>query len=387
MTRPRPRPQRRVRLDRRKVALALALVLVVLVAMVVVGPHWFGAAPSAAPQACAPTGPAVTVRGIVGSEKGAFFADKRVLDRFACAGLDVTVELAGSRDMVTRLAQDNAGFGFAFPGSTATAEKLEQERKPTGTFTPFSSPMAVATFAPIVKVLTAAGIVVPSSDGSSLVDVAKLIDVARKGTGWNELPGNSDFEVAKDVLLSTTDPLDSNSAIMFLSIASQVANGGAVVTSSEQVQKVLPDLCRLIFYQGQKPETSQVLFNYYLVDGIGRIPMGLIYESQFLTQAPGQKPVLTPDRVMLYPKPTVYSRHTVVALDAAGDRVGEALTKDPELARFAAEYGFHPANPEIQPANSRKPPLDVVESPSYDVLERMIDALAPTPQNEGRCVQ
>src|SRR5262245_52449921 len=113
----------------------------------------------------------------------------------------------------------------------------------TDQFTPFSSPMAVATFKPIVTVLTGTGGLQHASDGSSVVDVAALLNLARAGTRWDELPGNTEYPVRNSVLLRTTDPRDSNSAIMFLSIASHVANNGAVVTTIDQLRKVMPDLC------------------------------------------------------------------------------------------------------------------------------------------------
>lgn len=320
-----------------------------------------------------------TVRGIVGSEKEPFFTDERVRARFVCIGLPLAIDPKGSRQMLTALTAPNHGYSFAFPASTPTAEKLTRELKITERIPVFSSPMAVATFKPIVNVLTKAGVVQPGSDGDPVVRMSALLDLARNGTRWNQLPGNADYPVNKAVLLSTTNPQDSNSGIMYLSIASYVANGNVVVTRSEQVQQLLPDLCRLVYDQGEKPETSQVLFNYYLVDslgGMGRIPLALIYEAQFVAEVPGQKPNLTSDRVLLYPTPTVYSRHTLVPLDDAGRRVGQALRDDPELVRLAAEHGFRPERSVDHPVNDRPAPVDVVESPSFDILESMLAALA-----------
>src|SRR5262249_37560315 len=187
-------------------------------------------------------------------------------------------------------------------------------------------------------------VVRPGPAGKPVLDIAAMLRLVREGTRWDQLSGNVRYH--KVVLLNTTDPQNSNSAIMYLSIVSYVANGDAVGTTPEQVQQVLPDLCRVIFDQGDKPETSQVLFYYYLVDtlgGMSRIPMALIYEAQFTAKASGQKPELTPDRVLLYPNPTVYSRHIVIPLDDVGRRVGKLLQDDPELVRLATDYGFRPS--------------------------------------------
>lgn len=368
----------------RILSLVVGVVLVVVVAYAVVG-HNKNA--GSGDPGCDTGEPAITVRGVIGSEKEAYFADPRVVARLKCAGLTVTIDSRGSREMLEALRRPGNGYSFAFPSSTATADKIAGELRLTDRIPLFSSPMAVATFQPIVDVLARAGIVRTASDGSQVVDIAALLDAARSGLTWDKLPGNTQYPVHKTVLLSTTDPQDSSSAIMYLSIASQVAAGGQVVTTPEQVTSVLPDLCRLVFDQGNKPETSQVLFNSYLVDGMGRIPMALVYEAQYVTRAPGQQPALTPDRVLLFPRPTVYSRHTLLPLDEGGRRVGEALRDDPELVRLAAEHGYRPEKPTTDTMSTRKPPADVVEPPSFEVLEQMLDALQPTPENARRCAR
>jgi hypothetical protein len=317
----------------------------------------------------------VTVRGLIGSEKEAFFADQRVVDRLACLGFTVQADASGSRDMVGALRNDS-GYAFAFPSSTPTAQKILTDFHRTEKIPLFSTPMVVATFQPIVDVLTRAG-VVRDKGGVKVVDVAALLDLARQGTTWDQLRDNTEYPAHKTVLLSTTDPLDSNSAIMYLSIASQVANGGAIVTTPAQVDKVLPDLCTLVADQGDKPETSQVLFDNYLVDGIGRVPMALVYEAQYVTRAP--RPELPAGAVKLYPSPTVYSRHTLIPFTEEGKALGKALRDDPELVRLATDNGFRPEKPVAgQPTADR--PVDVVESPSFDVLENMLSALTA-----GKC--
>jgi hypothetical protein len=357
----------------RIVALVVGVVLIAVAAVVVTN---FGR--NEAGDGCRDQ---VAVRGVIGSEKEAFFNDERVTDRLACLGFTVMVDSRGSREMLDTLTTDNHGYGFAFPSSTPTAQKILATLGLHDDIPLFSTPMAVATFRPVALALKRANIIQPGANGKDVLDIAALLTAARNGMTWDQVPGNREYTPHKAVLLSTTDPQDSNSAIMYLSIASQVANGGAIVTTPEQVRSVLPDLCRLIFYQGDKPETSQVLFDNYLVDGMGRTPMALIYEAQYLTKAP--PPALTEDNEVLYPKPTVYSRHTLIPLSDNGRAVGMALRDDPELVRLATEHGFRPEKSTTAPAADR--PVDVVESPSFDVLEEMLAALAPTSENATRC--
>ncbi len=359
----------------RIVALAVGVVLII-VAAVIVTTYRGGASGCAA---------AVPVRGVIGSEKEPFFDDDRVTARLECLGFAVEVNSRGSREMLDSLARADNAYAFAFPSSTPTAQKIMRTLEVDDRMPLFSTPMAVATFRPIVAVLTRAGVVKKASDGTDVLDIAALLDLARRGVTWDQLAGNVEYPAHKTVLLSTTDPQDSNSAIMYLSIASQVANRGAIVTTSQQVEKVLPDLCRLIFDQGDKPETSQVLFDNYLVDGMGRTPMALVYEAQYDTTAPA--PALSADNVLIYPRPTVYSRHTLIPLNQDGRAVGQALRDDPELVRLAQEHGFRPEKAAGQQTAKRPRPVDVVESPSFEVLETMLSALAPTAENAARCAR
>jgi hypothetical protein len=346
-----------------RVGALVAGVVLIIVAAVLVTRNQDGQAGDCQPD--------VTVRGVIGSEKEAFFDDRRVTERLACLGFAVEVDASGSRDMVRALRDGD--YAFAFPSSTPTAEKIMTDLGVTKQIPLFSTPMVVATFQPIVEVLRNAGAVTRTANGTDVVDVAVLLELARQGMTWDRLPGNSVYTYRKAVLLSTTDPQDSNSAIMFLSIASQVANGGGIVTDPGQVNGLRPDLCRLISDQGVKPETSQVLFDNYLVDGMGRVPMALVYESQYVTRAPA--PQLPAGAVKLFPRPTVYSRHTLIQLDADGEAVGKALRDDAELVRLATEHGFRPEKPVAGQQVSDRP-VDVVESPSFEVLESMLSSLA-----------
>lgn len=383
----------RTRAARRMGSLIIGVVLIVVVTIVAFGSDGQGNGDQSNPSQtknarddegqiakCDLARPLTEVRGLIGSEKEEFFNDERVRREFACAGLAITVDTTGSREMPSMLSR--AEYNFAFPSSSPTAQKIMDERRITERYTPFSSPMAVATFQPIVNVLTRAGIVQTAAGGSPVVDIAALINAARGGLRWDQLPGNTEYLVRKAVLLNTTDPRDSNSAIMYLAIASHVANGNAVVMAQDQVRRVMPDLCRLVLGQGDMPETSQVLFNHYLVDGMARTPAALVYEAQFVTTASGRKP---DDRVLLFPRPTVYSRHTLIPLDGpdgAGHRVGQTLRDDPKLTQLAAEHGFRPERPS-DPAGSRPSPADVVEPPSFEIMESMLGSFEPSGQCTG----
>lgn len=321
------------------------------------------------------------VRGVIGSEKAAFFADPRVRDRFAAEGLDVQVDPAGSRQIATTV--DLARYGFAFPSSAPAAEKIQRDRQVGTVYAVFSTPMVIATFTPIVEILTGAGVVARNPAGYDTLDVGAYLDLVAAGTRWDQIPGNTAFPARRNVLVATTDPRDSNSAAMYLALTSYVANGEQVVSTAAAEQAVLPTMNRLFLDQGYAPSTTELLFEDYLSLGIGRTPMALVYESQFVDRVVRGDGTITDDRVLVYPAPTVFSTHTLVPLGPDGDRVGQLLRSDPELVRLVAEYGFRPTDPApfAEIVADRGVPvaaslIDVVEPPAYDTLERLLDAVA-----------
>nr|WP_166639467.1 hypothetical protein [Amycolatopsis sp. SID8362] len=321
---------------------------------------------------------AVTVRGVIGSEKQAFFADQRVVDAFARHGLKVEVDTAGSRQLATTV--DLGKYAFAFPSSSPAAQKIQRDRKVTTVYTPFQSPMAVASFEPVVALLRANGAVHKGAGDYDVLDIAKYLDLAKAGTRWDQLPGNTAYPARKNVLVTTTDPRESNSAAMYLSIVSFVANGNAVVSTPAQEAAVLPSVAKLFLDQGYTQNSTEGPFEDYLSAGMGKTPLALIYESQFVDRVLRGDGSIRPDMRLLYTAPTVYSKHTLVPLTPDGDKVGQLLATDPELGRLAATFGFRTTDPKLfaevaAPAHAPADLVDAVEPPSFETLERLLDAV------------
>ena len=110
--------------------------------------------------------------------------------------------------------------------------------------------------------------------------------------------------------------------------------------------------------------------------------MVMIYEAQYLSLRESHDSALTNDMVLMYPTPTVLSKHTLVPLKPNGDRVGRLLLSDPALQRLVARYGFHTSNPSTFDAYLKAqgvpvPPqlVNVIEPPGYDQLETMITGI------------
>jgi len=324
------------------------------------------------------------VSGVIGSEKKPFFEDPEVRAIFAEQGFDVQVVTAGSRQIATSV--DLTGVDFVFPSSAPAAEKIKRETGASTVYAPFYSPMAIATFTPIADLLQGAGLASQDAAGTWHLDVAAYLEAVQAGTRWNELPGaEAAYNSSRSLLVSSTDIRQSNSAAMYLSIASYVANGDNVVSSQAAEDQVIDQMADLFLEQGFSASSSEAPFEDYLSQGIGSKPMVMIYEAQFLGRQMNAETAsaITDDMVLMYPSPTVLSKHTVVPLSDNGDEVGRMLVDDPRLAELAAQYGFRPADPSVftsvlednglvAPPN----PVDVVEPPSYETLESMISTIA-----------
>jgi hypothetical protein len=321
-----------------------------------------------------------SVRGVVGSEKKAFFADPEVKSVFAAAGLSVEVDTAGSREIATTT--DLKNYDFAFPSSAPAAEKIKREKETLGTYSPFYSPIAIASFQPIVDVLQSAGVAEKTPTGYWSFDISAYLGLVAKGTRWDQIPGNSAYPTSKAVLLTTTDVRRSNSAAMYLAMASYVANDNRIVSSQREASAVLPAMGKLFLGQGYSESSTEAPFEDYLALGSGKTPMLLTYESLFLDRQMRNDGSITKEMVLLYPTPDVLSKHTALALSKDGDTTGQLLTENADLQRLAAKYGFRTTNPGtfrdvLAESGVASPPdlVEVVEPPRYELLESMIATL------------
>ncbi len=315
---------------------------------------------------------------MIGSEKVPFFQDPEVVAAFHSHCLDVQVDAAGSRQIATSV--DLSKYDFAFPAGQPAAEKIRTTRHAKTTYSPFYTPMKIATFKPIADILIAHN-VARQTGGYITLDVKALLDLVGSNARWDDWKDNTAYPAHKSILITSTDIRTSNSAAMYLSIASYAANGSNVVQDSTQAAAVLPKVAPLFLEQGLTAASSEEPFNDYLSIGIGKAPMVMIYEAQFLARAAANDGSITPDRVLMYPDPDVLSKHTVVPLTPSGDRVGRLLTTDPTLQRLATKYGFRTNDPaafnRFLAAHGLKSPtlVDLIDPPTYDNLEGMITAI------------
>jgi hypothetical protein len=317
---------------------------------------------------------------LIGSEKADFFRDPRVAKILADNGLPVQVQKEGSREMVFHT--DLKNYDCAFPAGEPTAMALKAKQKVRDVYPVFFSPVVIASWTDLLKPLEAEGVVTKQGSVYFVSDMHKLLADVEQGKRWKDLPGNDKFAVSRAIYPSSTDPLKSNSGQMYLALASYVANGDRVVSSSEDVERVLPLMNKLVADQGYMESSSAGPFDDYATMGIGKAPMVVSYESLFIAAAL-KNPAFAQNRVLLYPTPTVYTKHVLVPLSTRGEALGQLLSTNADLQKIAVEYGFRTSDVAgfSKTVVSKMPfvlnnVLDVAEPPTFDMLEVLLKRVA-----------
>lgn len=317
------------------------------------------------------------LRGAIGSEKEAFFADPELQQVLKDKGFAVEVSKAGSRSIATTF--DLTGFDFAFPAGSASALKLKKDRKVAATFDVFFSPMVLATWKTISSILIANGVAANKGKYDEL-NLLTFLELFKSGKRWSDLKNSTDYDVSKPVLINTTDVRSSNSAAQYLGLVSYLLNSKSVVSSDAEIQNILGTTSALFAKQGFQEASSAGPFEDYFLIGIGKSPLVFIYESQFLEKV--VEKTLRPEMRLMYPSPTIFTKHILVPLTENGQKLGELMNTDLNIQRIAAKYGFRPNNQTSFAAAVQQYNLpvkdnivNVVDAPSYEILEAMIKAI------------
>lgn len=326
------------------------------------------------------------VTGVVGSEKVAFFEDPAVQEVFASHGYDVQVQKSGSWRMASL--DGLTEFDFAFPASEIAAQHIVTNHKDAvrSTHKPFFSPIAIATFTPIMEILEQSGAASKDAAGRWRIDMATYLELAKNDTRWNQLPGAAGtYNSPRSVLMTSTDIRTSNSAGMYLALSSYVLNGNSVITSQQQAGAHLELLTKLFVAQGYAGASSTAPFDDYLSQGMGAVPMVVVYEGQFLEEQLKPNSRIRDGMVLAYPDPTIFSVHTGTTFSENGQAVMQLLETDPKLAELLAAHGFRPQGEnagafdsflESQQLAGSFPTasefVNIAQEPSYEVLDYML---------------
>ncbi len=332
-----------------------------------------------------PSVQATELNGVIALDVEPFFKDPRVIKLLANHKLSVNTTRIGSREMAARVVPGQMP-DFFFPSGVVAANQISDAAKnakvSTTVYSPFYTPMVIASWTTIAQMLSANGIAKEMSPKVWNVDFAKLSQTMLDKKRWKDLKESQAYPVSKSVLVSTTDVRKSNSAAMYLALTSFAMNNGDVVTDRATAQKIAQRVAELFKRQGYQENYVNGNFDDYASIGIGKTPMAFIYENQMVSYAL-QKKGIGADMVLLYPQPTIFNKVVFVATNEGAKTLGDLLSNNTELQRIAVDYGFRIGDSAYFAQTVKATGLaveeritQVIDPPSFDLMAEMIEVIS-----------
>lgn len=335
-----------MRLPSTRFLIGLVMVIVVCVAAAVLWRRYSDTPATAA----APT----TVTCVGGSEKSELMADdevKRILRE--SYRLEVAFQPLGSYDQVQLSTDDIKAreLDCLWPSSASAQSVFEAQH--AGAFPDYraenllQSPEVIYAGPRGTDALVRKGIVQRRGDRYFVVDMKGLLldHVIKRGT-WEAL-GAADLR--GPITVASTDPAKSNSGFTLAQLELNIVAtaDGFSAPSLAQARQALPTMRALHDAQGLQSRSSDSGFREWLTQGGEfKAPLYAGYENQIIqqvVQSGDNSANLLKNVRVLYPDPTIYSDHPVLALDPAAGRLIDAL-KDPKIQTIAWQrYGFRSA--------------------------------------------
>lgn len=253
-----------------------------------------------------------------------------------------------------------------------------------------NSPLVIYSWAGPTAALQKQGIVEQRNGNYYIVKMKDLVALFGQNKRWPDIGAAG---LSGLIRLKSTNPAESNSGnILYLLLLNILASKGPDidVATLETAGPVLSRLYEMYKAQGLQARSSGFGFEAYLTQGVGAFPLYAGYESQILeasVQNPqGIKNAANELRI-LYPEPTVWSSHPILALDAGAQKLITAM-KDPDLQQLAwRKHGFRSAVFGIANQASDFPVIavpnqitQVIDLPGADVILKMNECL-----NSGNC--
>ena len=327
---------------------------------------------------------ATPLNGVIALDVEPFFKDPRVVKVLAANKLPVNVVRIGSREMAGKVVAGSTP-DFLFPSGVVAANQVADAARKANVAaaqsSPFFTPMVIASWEPIAKILVANGIAKPLSPKVYGVDMAKLTELMLKKKRWKDFKDAGAYDVSRSVLVSTTDVRRSNSAAMYLALTSHALLGD-VVTDRATAQATALKLVELFKRQGYQENYVNGNFDDYVAIGIGKTPLAFIYENQLVSYALAKKGVAA-DMVLLYPQPTIVNKVVFIATNERSKALADLLSNNAELQGIAVEYGFRIADTQrfvdaVKATGLAVEPrlTQVVDPPAFEIMAEMIDTVA-----------
>lgn len=325
----------------------------------------------------------VTVNCAIGSEKSGFLSNpevQEILRRDHALTVDFT--RMGS---IEQADVDISQWDCLWPSNT-TARDLIQERHPDAFNNGardaiiFNSPIVLYSWRPVVDTLAEQGLISEAGSVYTL-DTQAMFDLLTSDDPpqWSDL-GISALFGSLNVI--TTDPTRSNSGHMFYGLMANMLANSEIATLTD-VEAQMPAIRDYYTRQGYMEESSGILFERFVSQGMGANPIIANYESLIIefsiANAESLARIQEEIRV-IYPQPTVWSSHPLVAFTDTGRALLEAL-QDERLQNIAWEQhgfrsGFLSNDPSVFDLTGIPPEVtSVMPLPRADAMIAIVDNL------------
>lgn len=283
--------------------------------------------------------PAIDVKGRGCGSKAGLLANpetRRIWrDRYGIGKVDC--ETGGSIEMC----QDRtllAGRDFVWPASPYAIDLCQKTLGRTLDYhVTFHSPIVFYSWDCVTRALVGMGLVEQVDGVYYITDMPRFARAIVAGASWENRCG-----LYGRMRVIPTDPTTSTSGSEFTALLATMLLEGQI-PEADTIERVLPSLSKYIRGLGHLESTSSRLFSKCIRTGMGECPMFALYESQgidFIKQNPADQTYIT-DRIrFLYPRPTVWAAHQMIALSAAGKSLMRSM-RDKDILDFAwKSHGF-----------------------------------------------
>ena len=334
----------------------------------------------------APVAGTVKITCLGGSEKEDLINDpdvKRILkDQY---GIEVDFNATGSYKQVQIPAEElkSDKIDCLWPSSASAQAIFEGSGNSKAFGTDYEaasvlqSPEVLYANTEAAEGLQRAGIVQLRDNAYFIVDLRKLLDdYLLAGKSWTDLGVTLP---SGPVLINSSDPATSNSGMTLAQLElATVASGNPYQPATvAQASAALGKVKALIEAQGLMRTGSDSAFEQWVIQQTGGLLAG--YENQLLQWITTRNGGVVPEGIVtLYPEPTIFNDHPILALTQSGKKLIEGVQDDAVQDIAWKKYGFRSGTRVVEPAFSgvAVPPTHTIkktQAPGYEVTKLLLD--------------
>jgi hypothetical protein len=225
--------------------------------------------------------------------------------------------------------------------------------------------------------LKSAGIVEVRDNSYFIVNLRKLLEeYLLPGKSWADLGVTLP---SGPVLINSSDPATSNSGMTLAQLElATVASGNPYQPATvAQAGAALAKVKALVDAQGLMRTGSDSAFEQWVIQQTGGLLSG--YENQLLQWITTRNKGVVPEGIVtLYPEPTIFNDHPVLALTQTGRKLIPAMEDDAVQDIAWNKYGFRSGTRVVEQAFNgvTVPPTHTIkktQAPGYDVTKLLLD--------------